>query len=112
MTSCQNLLSLIFMGVGVVGMIVLAWNRWKILLGRCSWLYLGALKRRGKLPENLKQEKMPSWILAWIVCIPFIWISALFLLESEFWYVSFLLFYSWITSAVLFVLYISARANL
>lgn len=101
------ILSTFFMVVGVVGLMFLTWNRWKMLLGRYSWLYLISLKRRGKLPENLKQEKMPSWILTWLICTSFTFLLALFLLESEMWYVSFLLFYSWITTVVLLVFYLS-----
>jgi hypothetical protein len=99
-------LSMFLSVVGVVGLMLLTWNRWKIIVGRHSWLYLVSLKRRGKLPKNLEQEKMPSWLFAWIVfALTLIWISALFLLESEFWYISFFLFYIYITSAVLIAFY-------
>jgi hypothetical protein len=50
---------------------------------------------------------MPSWILTWLICTSFTFLLALFLLESEMWYVSFLLFYSWITTVVLLVFYLS-----
>jgi len=99
------ILSIFLMVVGTAGLIILAWKRWKIVLGRYSWLNLVILKQSGKFPENLEQEKMPSWLFAWVVCTPFILILDLFL-ESELRYIGLLLSYSWIISLILIVFYL------